>query len=300
MPASRAKQVKPAVRPAMPARLMLSGVAGSGKTWSALTIARILVGPEGRVVLIDTETDSALTYADEHTFEHLPWTPPFDPRDLAATIRDLSDGITTAIVVDSLTHFWEGDGGTLSIAHGRFTGWKEATPVQDDMVDAILRSRSHVIACVREKVHYDVSEGGGKQKVEKVGLAPKQRDGLDYEFNVAVSIDAAHEATVHKTRCRRLSGRVYRPNHIDEFATAYAEWLAGGQPVVSAEQAAELRALVGGLPGKEVESTLRADCMALFKERFGSPDQVLAEDLDAARELIEGFVAQVPKAEPGD
>lgn len=293
---SRANLAKPAVRPALPARLMLSGPAGSGKTWTALTIARILVGPDGRIVLIDTETDSALTYADEHVFEHLPWAPPYDPRELAATVRDLSEP-GTCIIVDSHSHFWQGEGGTLDIADGKFGGWKEATPAQDEMVSAMLRSKAHIISCVREKQAYaatEVVEGGRKKQViEKLGLQPIQREGLDYEFNVAASIDMHHNLAVHKTRCRRLAGRSYRANHSDELAIAYAEWLAGGHPVVSKAQADGLRARTLALPGKDERSPLRAACIAEFKDTFGSADNLLVEDLAEAEAMIARYEAQV-------
>lgn len=289
---SRANLIKQAVRRALPARLMLSGPAGSGKTWSALVIARRLIGDTGRIILIDTETDSALTYADEHTFDHLPWSPPFDPRELAATVHDIGAD-DTAIVVDSISHFWTGSGGTLDIADGRFGGWKEATPAQDDMIAALLHSRSHIIACSREKQTYTITEvvenGRKKQRVEKVGLAPIQRDGLDYEFNVAMSIDTTHTATVHKTRCRRLAGRSYPPNHVDEFADTYREWLAGGQPLITAEQAQTLRDRAMALPGQAENSPLRKDCLTAFKEQFGAADSVLAEDHEAASALITQF-----------
>src|SRR5262245_54698097 len=102
MPATKSRLglARPAVRPAMNARLMLSGPPGGGKTWSALAIAETLspVGPriEGQshgILGIDTEKESMLTYADQFTdadgapiFMHLPWAAPFDPRELVDTL----------------------------------------------------------------------------------------------------------------------------------------------------------------------------------------------------------------------
>lgn len=42
-----------AVRKGTPALISLWGVSGSGKTYSALTLARGLVGPEGTIGLIE-------------------------------------------------------------------------------------------------------------------------------------------------------------------------------------------------------------------------------------------------------
>lgn len=294
---SRAGLIRPAVRPAMPARLMISAPSGAGKTWTALGIARTLVGDTGRIVLIDTETDSALTYADEHVFEHLAWEPPYDPRELAATIHDLSTGTDVCIVIDSMSHFWQGDGGTLDIADGRFGGWKVATPAQDEMVMAILRSRSHMICCAREKQAYAVTEsvkdGRTKQTVEKLGMAPIQREGLDYEFNVAVSMDMSHTISVNKTRCRRLAGRIFKPNHQDELADIYADWLAGGHAMPEKDVLDDFRARVVALP-KMDGCDVRTPFLALFKDRFGTTEQLLLEDMDEATVLLVEHEAMVP------
>lgn len=300
---SRANLVKVAVRPAMPGRFMLSGTAGSGKTWTALIIARVLVGPDGRIIVIDTETESALTYADEHKFEHLPWGPPFDPRDLAATITELGGDTSTAIIVDSASHFWTGEGGTLDIADGKFGGWKVGTPAQDEMISAMLRSKSHVIVCAREKQAYAVTEtvkdGRTKQTVEKLGLAPIQRDGVDYEFNVAATIDTDHTISIHKTRCRVLADRTYRPNHADELAEVYGNWLAGGHPIITAEQAQSIKDRVKALPGDTDGSDIRRRCAGTFKVSFGAPDQLLADDLAEAEAMIESFEAEAwPDGKP--
>ena len=123
---SRLANAKPAVRPSLKARLMLSGPAGAGKTYAALEIAATL---GERVLVIDTEKESALTYADQFRFDHLPWRPPFDPRELAHEL--VAAGETyDAIIVDSFSHFWTGSGGTLDIADGKFGGWKTARPGQ--------------------------------------------------------------------------------------------------------------------------------------------------------------------------
>jgi hypothetical protein len=296
---SRAHLARRAVRPAMPARLMLSSPGGGGKTWTSLVIARELVGPDGDIVVIDTETESALLYADEHVFEHIRWEAPYDPQDLAATIRELETNRSRCIIIDSTSHFWTGAGGTLDIADGRFGGWKTATPAQDEMVDAIMKCKSHVIGCTREKTAYLVGDKAGKQTVEKIGLAPVQREGLDYEFNVHATMDMAHNLSIGKTRCRMLAGKVYRPNHADEMARIYGDWLEGGHPLISKEQATVLRGRAKALPGPEQGSDIRNRCSAEFKDAFGSADNLLAQDLPEAEAMLARYEAEAwPDGKP--
>lgn len=288
-PQSRAGLVRAAVRKAIPARLMLSAPSGAGKTWTALTIARVLAGDVGSIVVVDTEEESATTYADEFAFEHLPWEPPYSPLDLAATITDLA-GSHDVVVVDSMSHFWTGEGGTLDIADGKFGGWKTATPAQDDMVHAILRARSHVIACVREKQAYAQVSRNGRTEIDKLGMEPVQRAGLEYEFNVHATLDMGHHLTIGKTRCRPLAGRTFPPHHADDMAQTYRAWLAGGQPLAAPEVIAGLRERVAALEPKDT----RTECRRRFKEQFGDPAMLLEEDAKAAEELVASYEAGRP------
>lgn len=228
---SRLAGARPAERRAVKARLALGGPAGAGKTWTALSIATALA-PGGSVLLIDTEANepdgtAAELYADVYDFTVLPWAPPYDPRDLAATITDAGRNFDV-VIIDSATHFWRGEGGTLDIADGRFGGWKTATPAQNDLIMAILRADAHVISCMRAKEQYLVTDKGGKQEVTKMGLGMVQRDDMEYEFQVIAMIDMEHRLDVGKTRCAPLAGRSFPPNHEHEFAAIYATWLAKG------------------------------------------------------------------------
>jgi len=51
-------------------KLALSGPSGSGKTYSALRLARGLVGPTGKIAVVDTENQSAKLYSDLTEFDH--------------------------------------------------------------------------------------------------------------------------------------------------------------------------------------------------------------------------------------
>ena len=181
---SRLGRATKAVRPALKARMMLAGPPGAGKTRTGLIMAEVLA-EGGRVLVIDTERESALTYADDFEFTHLAWEPPYDPRELAVVLREAGQDYDV-VIVDSLTHFWRYEGGTLDIAEGKFSGWKAARPAQDEMVRAVLSCQAHVILAVRSKLSYTQTvDDRGRHVVEKLGMAPQQDDTLEYEMTVA-------------------------------------------------------------------------------------------------------------------
>lgn len=274
---SRLDAIRPAVRPRMNGRLMIAGPSGAGKTWSGLSIATVLAGGTDKPILvIDTERESALTYAENFAFEHLPWRPPFDPTELTETLHALADRYSV-VVIDSLTHFWRAEGGTLDLADGKIGGWKHARPVQDRMVQALLAVDAHLIVCVRSKMEYLI-EGGGK-KVTKVGLAAIQSDDLLYEMNAAVEIDMEHRIEVTKSRTTALPvGRMFPAGHERKAAEDYAAWLAGGEPPATAEQVA---AIVDALDAIR-DADRRTAAKRGFVTLFGMPEAIIASTADDA------------------
>ena len=101
------------------------------------------------------------------------------------------------IIIDSISHEWEGKGGILDI-HGSmvgnsFTNWAKVTPRHNEFVQKILQSNSHIIATIRSKQDYVLSEKNGKMVPEKVGLKGVTREGLDYEFTLVFDVDIKHQ-----------------------------------------------------------------------------------------------------------
>lgn len=236
---SRLTNARPAVRPSLKARLMLSGPAGAGKTYTALEIASVL---GENTLVIDTERESSLTYADEFTFTHLPWHEPFDPRELAAELPKAAVDFDV-IVIDSLTHFWGGQGGTLDIADGKFGGWKTARPAQNDIVQSILATPAHIIVCVRAQIEHvqELDTKTGKQVVKKLGLSPKQDKDLEYELNLAAEIDIDHRISISKSRTTAVPvGRTFAPMHARDLAKQYGAWLESGEPFADDDARAAL------------------------------------------------------------
>ena len=292
---SRLANARPAVRPALKARCMLSGPPGAGKTRTALIIATALVADldDPKILVIDTEKESALTYADDFTFDHLRWTAPFDPRELGREL--VAAGKTyDAVVGDSMSHFWRGEGGVLDIADGKYTGWKDARPAHADMVEGILGCDAHVILCVRSKVAHEQVNEGGKWVVRKLGMQPITDDDLEYEINVALSIDMDHSLTVSKSRTTEVPvGRVFKSGHAEDFAVLYRDWLAGGEPPADGDVVAALVARIEALP-----EDARKAAKQEFVAALGKPSQLSASKVDTADALVARWEQEAPASRP--
>lgn len=221
-------------------RLAFVGPAGSGKTYSALAVATNL---GSKVAVIDTERGSASKYADVFEFDVLEPTS-FAPEVYAAALSEAEKQGYDVVVIDSLSHAWMGKDGALEQVdqHARkagggnsFAAWRFVTPQHNAMVDAIIGSKSHVIVTMRAKTEWVLEKDpkSGKQVPRKVGMAPVQRDGLEYEFDVVGDLDADNALTVTKTRCPALTGKlVDRPGK--EFADTLRAWLEGAPPPAAA------------------------------------------------------------------
>ena len=289
----RLAAARPAVRPALKGRAMLSGPPGAGKTRTALIIAETLAGPDGRILMIDTEKESALTYADDFTFDHVRWLAPFDPRELGREMPKAGQDYDV-VIVDSTSHFWTGDGGVLDIADGKYTGWKDARPAQADLVEGILACDAHVILCVRSKIAHEQVQEGGKWVVKKLGMSPIQDDTLEYEINVSLSIEMDHSLIVAKSRSIAVPvGRSFKAGHAEDFAVAYRDWLAGGADMADPAVVEDITARLNALPEKQ-----RREAKAEFKAQFGRPTQLTEAMADEAVGLVDRWETAVAALTP--
>lgn len=219
-------------------RLALIGPAGSGKTWTALSVAEAL---GGRVAVIDTEHGSASKYADRFRFETTGLAS-FSPQEYTTAIEDAGHGGFGVLVIDSLSHAWVGRGGALEMhddatvkARGNsYVAWRDVTPHHNALVEAMLQSPAHVIVTMRAKTDYvmEKHEQTGKTIIRKVGLAAIQRDGLEYEFDVVGMLDMDNTLCVVKSRCSALHGAVL-PKPGMAFGQTLLAWLTSRSPVAA-------------------------------------------------------------------
>ncbi len=190
--------------------IAITGPTGSGKTFSGLRLAAgIAKAMNGRFAVIDAENGSASLYSEHFDFDTLNLTPPFTTEKYIAAIHEAEKAGYVALLCDSITHAWAGEGGLLEQkaqldarpGSNHWTNWNPIKAKDLKFKSCYLHSSiPFFIATMRSKMEYAQSEEGGKKKVQKVGMAPVQSDGIEYEFSVVLDVAMNHEAEVSKDR----------------------------------------------------------------------------------------------------
>jgi hypothetical protein len=202
-------------------RLAINGPSGSGKTYSALQIAQGLA-PGGKIAMLDTERGSGELYAHICEYDVAPLAPPFSPDRYTKIIKGAELAGYDVLIIDSLSHAWSGDGGILDLhdkatsaerSRNSFMAWREVTPKHNALVDTILAANLHVIVTMRTKTAYEIVENDkGKKTPMKIGMAPIQRDGMEYEFTAVLDLSVDnHVATASKDRTGIFDGQHFVP-----------------------------------------------------------------------------------------
>lgn len=208
-------EIRKAERKKAKLRLGIAAPSGAGKTYSALLMA---FGLGGKVGLIDTEHGSGDLYADLGDYDIIPIEAPYTVDKYVKAIKAFEDAGYTTIIIDSLSHAWAGDGGLLD-KQGKmadrgtnsFAAWRTITPEHNNLVDSMLRSPCHIIATMRAKQEYVLEiNDKGKQQPKKVGMAPVQREGMEYEFTVMLDVDMNHIASASKDRTSLFDGQFFK------------------------------------------------------------------------------------------
>jgi hypothetical protein len=217
-------------------KLALMGVTGSGKTFTALSIAK---GIGSRIGVIDTENRSSSLYARYFDFDILNLDK-FSPLDYVEAINEFEIGYDV-LIIDSLSHAWFGALEAVNNlqrtnkSRDSFSAWREVTPQHNALVDALIRCPQHLIVTMRSKQDYvmeEYTDGGGRKKTKpvKVGLAPIQRDGVEYEFDIVgemnIISDKQNDLIITKSRISEYSGKIIT-NPSEEMGKDLITWLSG-------------------------------------------------------------------------
>lgn len=225
-----------AVKEQVKGRVSITGPSGSGKTWTALLMATKLVGLEGgRIALLDTEGQSSKRYASDFDFDVIDLEGDFNPQHYIDMIKAAGEHGYTVLIIDSLSHAWNGSGGVLAIVDksqmgkNKMSGWIKGRPAQQSLSDAIVQTPVHLICTMRSKTEWDMSKNEqGKISPQKIGLAPVQSSDMEYEFDIAFMLDQQHKMMVSKSRCAPLNDQGNEFTDVEYVTETIYAWLTDG------------------------------------------------------------------------
>lgn len=187
--------------------------------------------------MIDTENGSGDLYANMGDYDICSLSAPYDVRKYLALIAEAEKAGYDTIIIDSLSHAWSGEGGLLDMqskiaaaskSSNSYAAWRQITPLHNKLIDAMLSSPCHIIATMRSKTEYLQTENErGYKEIRKVGMAPVQREGMDYEFGTVFDLTAEHHATVSKDRTGLFDGEIFTITQ--ETGKKLQDWLNAGE-----------------------------------------------------------------------
>lgn len=307
----------PATRETVRPLIGLFGLSGGGKTMTALLLARGIVGPKGRIGLVDTENGRGSYFSDliPGGYSVLNLDPPFSPEHYVEALHALESQIDIG-VIDSMTHEWNGEGGYLDIKEAaleRMAGqdWKkrekcamaaaaQCKPKHNRLVQQMLRLRIPLILCFRGKDRVKpVKNAEGKVEIQSDNFAsPIQDSGLIFEMLLAGEVYAKEDAPdvggyFRPTKITHPGIKPALPSANEQFGIKHGEAIArwaespGGKPVVaSTQKPAKARlwewAKAHGYTEPSVfEGWLREESM------IGSADELKTLSTDRMEEVLE-------------
>lgn len=294
-------EIRKAVRRKAKLRLGLVAPSGAGKTFSALQLA---FGLGGKIGLIDTEHGSGDLYAHLGDYDIINLSAPYTVAKYREAIKAFEDAGYNVIIIDSLSHAWAGEGGLLdkqgkiadSGKGNSYTAWRTITPEHNGLIEAMLQSPAHVIATMRAKVEYVIEKNDrGRDTPRKVGMAPVQREGMDYEFTVVFDLDTNHYASASKDRTGMFDGQWFQPSV--DTGKKLLEWLeTGAAPLrVSEEEAdAHLKAIAAAT----TEDALRKAYVAAFKMAKAINDTEAERKFTEAKDARKAHLESDPQPQP--
>jgi len=277
-----------AKRENVPLLLGLAGGTGSGKTLSAMKLAKGLAG-DARFAVIDTESGRAKHYADDFAFDHADLTAPFRPNAYADAIKAADDAGYPVVVVDSMSHEHAGEGGLLDMHEEEFqrlggrdavkmTAWIAPKMEHKRFVSRLLQLRSHVILCFRAEEKTEIVKEGGKTVVRAKqsltgldGWLPITEKNLPYELTMSslLTVDAPGVPRPIKLPEQLRPFVPLDKPIVEETGRQLALWAAGSADV----SPDEVRALTDELLELAGRLDVRDETIAKVDEHRGGHDQ---------------------------
>lgn len=192
-----------------PILISLASRSGGGKTYSALRLARGLVGDKGKIFVADTESGRASHYSNEFDFQGIELFSPFTSQSHIDVIEAAEKQGADVLIIDTMSHEWSGIGGVCETAEKiignnpskMLPAWAKAKAPHKRLVHRMVQSSMHIIVCLRAE-HKCVTYRDDDNKLiitETEDLIPEQEKRFIYEMTVSAVIDEkTHKATFIK------------------------------------------------------------------------------------------------------
>jgi AAA domain len=255
---------KPAVRENIVPFIGLAGGTGSGKTKSALRLARGLVGKDGKIAAADTEGRRMSYYASHEQFDVTDVLPPFRPEVFRKLAEDAEAGGYGCLIIDSFSHEWSGDGGVVEWHEEelqRFAGddekardknnmraWIKPKAEHKHMINSFLQRRIPIIFCFRAEEKVKPRTGGG---IEQLGWQPIGDSRFMYELTTLITLSNEAPGVVNYKLPRKIN-----EDHLGYFPD--------GQ-LITEEAGVKLAAWARGAPDKVTDGVTKL--LARIKEQ---------------------------------
>lgn len=238
---------RPAVREKVGLLIGLVGCSGSGKTYTAMRLATGIVGKGKRFAVIDTEARRSLHYAGMFDFDMCEVKAPFRPEAYSEAIKAADEAGYEAIVVDSFSHEWAGEGGILDWQEhelDRMAGddWKKREACKmaawirpkmghKQMIQRLLQVRANLILCFRaeEKVKME-KDANNKTVIVPIGWQPICSKEVPYEMTVSFLLTPDKPGYPHPLKLQEQHKLLFpldRPIN-EESGRKVTEWADGG------------------------------------------------------------------------
>lgn len=246
-------EFREAKRADVPLLILIAGGTGAGKTESALRLATGMAGGKPFAV-IDTERGRALHKADDYSFQHAELAEPFTPERYTEAVKAADDAGFPVIVIDSGSHVYEGIGGMLEQQadefkrmgereSARMSSWIAPKQRHKRFVQQLLRTRAHVILCLRAEDKIEIVKENGKTVVRPKqsltgvqGWIPICEKRLPFEATISLLVTADAPGVPKPVKLERRHEALVPLDAplSEETGQKLAAWAAGsseGEPV---------------------------------------------------------------------
>ncbi|MCK1718894.1 AAA family ATPase [Bradyrhizobium sp. 141] len=232
-------QFAPAKREQVSLLIALAGASGSGKTYSALRLARGM-SPDGKIMFIDTEARRGLHYAEHFKFMHADMRPPFTPARFVEGIQAAEAAGAEVVIIDSFSHEYDGVGGIMDWADRLASegvkspgNWKEPKGAHKKLMNALLQCRASIIFCLRADEKIEILRENGKTVVRPLGWMPICEKRFMFEMTASFTLTpdrpgVPHFDLPHKLQQQHRSMFSDRDPIGEDSGRLLAEWAAGG------------------------------------------------------------------------